>query len=106
VPIGIESVEAKVENVGIKDIKGSRINPAKEDGVLSIIRNLVLAIVNPPYLDKTLNRVRGTEIIESGTVTTVTTVTTLTNFGTQTADVTYRINNINAWANNVRNLLT
>jgi hypothetical protein len=42
------------------------------------IRALTQVFSNPPWVDKTLNRVRETAIIESGTVTTVSTVTTVT----------------------------
>ena len=41
------------------------------------LRQMTSAAVNPPWIDKSLNRVRETAVIESGTVTTVTTVTTV-----------------------------
>ena len=60
-----------------------------------VVKTLQQATVNPPYIDKSANAIRNQ--VQSGTVTTVTTVTNLTNltnFGTQAADVTYRINSL------------
>jgi hypothetical protein len=48
------------------------------------MKDLLRSIVNPPWLDKTLNRLRQTAIIESGTVTTVGTVTAVTTVTTVT----------------------
>lgn len=78
--------------------------------ILPVLRSMLGALVNPPWLDKSANVIRNQ--VQSGTITTVSTVTTvttvtnLTNFGSQGADVTYRINNNNAWANVVRDRIT
>jgi hypothetical protein len=69
---------------------------------LNSLRAVLLAITNPPYIDKSANQARVQATISSGTVT----VTGLTNFGSQAADVTFRINSNNAWANNVRRLIS
>ena len=72
-----------------------------------VVKTLHQATVNPPYIDKSANAIRNQ--VQSGTITTVTTVTTvtnLTNFGTQAADVTYRINSLTAWANSVRRTIS
>lgn len=69
-----------------------------------VVKTLQQATVNPPYIDKSANAIRNQ--VQSGTVTTVTTVTNLTNFGTQAADVTYRINSLTAWANSVRRTIS
>lgn len=69
-----------------------------------VMKTLQQATVNPPYIDKSANAIRNQ--VQSGTVTTVTTVTNLTNFGTQAADVTYRINSLTAWANSVRRTIS
>lgn len=45
--------------------------------ILISIRDSLKYICSPAWVDKSLNRVRVTEIIESGTVTTVTTVSNL-----------------------------
>ena len=72
-----------------------------------VVKALQQATVNPPYIDKSANAIRNQ--VQSGTITTVTTVTNLTNltnFGTQAADVTYRINSLTAWANSVRRTIS
>ena len=68
--------------------------------ILNSLRAVLLAITNPPYIDKSANQARVQATISSGTVT------GLTNFGSQAADVTFRINSNNAWANNVRRLIS
>lgn len=67
------------------------------------IREYLKALVDPPHLDKTLNRVRNTTIIESGTVTTVGTVTTatvseLTNINSQQGRLLILGADLSAWA--------
>ena len=52
--------------------------------IVVALRGVFTAISNPAWVDKTLNRVRETAIIESGTVTTVSTVTTVTTVSTVT----------------------
>lgn len=42
------------------------------------LKNIFQVIAQHPVIDKTLNRVRGTVIVESGTVTTVGTLSTIT----------------------------
>lgn len=70
----------------------------------TVLRTLLLSINNPPYIDKSANAIRNQ--VQSGTITTVSTVTNLTNFGSQGADVMLRLTTLNAWAVNVRNLIT
>lgn len=74
--------------------------------VVNALREILYPLVNPPYMDKSLNRVRETAVIESGTVTTVGNLTNLTNFGTQPADVLHRITSRNTWANTVRRTIS
>jgi hypothetical protein len=74
--------------------------------IIVALRYLLAAIANPPYVDKTLNRMRATDIIESGTVTTVTTVTGLTNIDSYQGKMLMIGGNINAWANVVRRTIT
>ena len=62
---------------------------------LVTVRDYLKFLCNPSWVDKTLNRVRETAIIESGTVTTVTGVT---NFDSYQARVSVIGNNIAAWA--------
>ena len=68
--------------------------------VVNALREILYPLVNPPHMDKSINRVRETAVIESGTVT------TLTNFGTQPADALYRITSQNTWANTVRRTIS
>jgi hypothetical protein len=49
------------------------------DDFLLTLREILLEIASPSVVDNTLNRMRATTLIESGTITTVTTVTTVTN---------------------------
>lgn len=70
----------------------------------NILREAIYLIHNPPYIDKANNAIRN--VPAGGSIATITTLTTLANFGTQPADVTYRINSNNAWANTVRRTIT
>jgi hypothetical protein len=79
--------------------------------LIPIFRALLMAIANPSYVDKSANAIRNQ--VQSGTITTVTTVTTvstLTNitgtFGSFTADHLHRMDNMTAWATNIRSLIT
>lgn len=70
------------------------------------LRQMTSAAVNPPWLDKSLNRVRETAVIESGTVTTVTTVTGLTNIdGYQGKTIPINMSTL-AWAEVVRRTIS
>jgi hypothetical protein len=67
------------------------------------------ALNAPQGYDKSLQRQRGTNIIESGTVTTVGTVTTLTNLSTiDTLQGRIQVYgaNLSAWADTVRARIT
>jgi hypothetical protein len=55
----------------------SAILSVEIDDMFITLRNLLLEIANPAVVDNTLNRMRATSLIESGTITTVTTVTTV-----------------------------
>lgn len=64
-----------------RDASGTVINPSTSDKQESLLLKLVIAIqalLNPAWYDRSLNRLRQTGIIESGTLTTVTTVATVT----------------------------
>jgi len=71
--------------------------------IVNVLRGILLALVNPPHMDKSQNRVRETAVVESGTITTV---TNLTNFGTQPADALYRLTSQNTWANMARRTIS
>lgn len=76
--------------------------------LIILLRSLMIAIANPSYIDKSANAIRNQ--VQSGTITTVSTVTNMTNlngnFGAFTADHLQRMNNMTAWASNIRNLIT
>jgi hypothetical protein len=94
--------------VGVTTVNpdGTNIGDSLKE-LIVVIRNFLFVLVNPPYIDKSANAIRNQ--VQSGTITTVTTVTNLTNltnFGSMPADVTYRINSNNMWANVCRRLIT
>lgn len=71
-----------------------------------VIKALLQNTTNPPHIDKSLNRVRETAIIESGTITTVTTLTGLTNIDSYQGKLLMVGQNISAWAGVVRRNIT
>jgi hypothetical protein len=86
---------------------------AVEAGNQSTLNMLLVRLVNmlmaPLGYSKDLQRYRGTNIIESGTVTTVTTVTTassLTNFGALSTERLVLNQNMAAWAATHRSRIT
>lgn len=125
---GTSDVRAVVGANGLEvDVKSSVLpsgasTSAKQDSILTelqqkteptdiqlgeliiMFRSLFQALQYPAWLDRSANAIRNQ--VQSGTISTVSTVTNLTNFGTQGADVTYRINSLSSWALNVRSLIT
>ena len=82
--------------------------PVYDDSVRQILAPMVGLLESPRGYDKSLQRQRGTVVVESGTVTTVTTVTTcstVTNLS-QIDNIQGRIGqlseNLSAWAGCVR----
>jgi hypothetical protein len=74
-----------------------------------VLTRMLNALNAPQGYDKSLQRQRGTNIIESGTVTTVSTVTTLTNLSTvDTLQGRIQVYgaNLSAWADTVRARIT
>jgi hypothetical protein len=85
-----------------------------EDLVLLLTR-LLNALNSPQGYDKSLQRQRGTVVLESGTVTTVSGVTTvstvttvagLTNIDGRNGSMLINQTNLSAWANCVRSRIT
>jgi hypothetical protein len=74
-----------------------------------LLTRMLNALNAPQGYDKSLQRQRGTIVVESGTVTTVTTVTTLVNMATIDS-LQGRIQvygaNLSAWADTVRARIT
>ncbi len=125
VKTSIENFGSNVSSNGNTQLKvtpysstGVELNPTEPTDIQSteliiVLRLVLLALTNPPYLDKSANAIRNQ--VQSGTVTTVSTVTgvttvatvtNLTNFGSMSADVSLRILTMNAWSSNVRSLIT
>lgn len=74
--------------------------------LITAFRQMFLSLVYPPHLDRTANRIRTTEIIESGTVTTVTTVAGITNIdGYQGKTIPINLS-LSSWAQVVRNRIS
>jgi hypothetical protein len=82
--------------------------PVADDGVRDLLAPMIALLESPRGYDKSLQRQRGTVVVESGTVTTVTTVTTcstVTNLS-QIDNIQGRIGqlgeNLSAWSACVR----
>lgn len=84
-------------------------NYVQDMDLTTALRQLAIAMANPPWGDKSSNRLRETAIIESGTVTTVTTCTTVTGLtnidGYQGKTVPINLSN-SAWAQVVRSVIS
>ena len=90
-----------IEQQGI--LKTQEVNNAD-----ALLGRMYLAMLSPRGYDSSLNRIRETAIIESGTVTTVTTVTTVSNMaalGGVQAQIGVYGQNLTAWQLNVRTLI-
>lgn len=67
----------------------------------NVIRDILNALRYPGWFDRSIQRLRGTTLVESGTITTVTTVTTctgLTNIDTYQGKLVVINANTAAWA--------
>lgn len=89
--------------------------PVEVDNVRDILIPVVTLLESPRGFDKSLQRQRGTVVVESGTVTTVTTVATVTTVTTVTGltnidGIQGRIGqngaNLSAWADCVRSRIS
>lgn len=78
----------------------------------ALLFQLVQLLISPAGFDRSLNRTRGTVLIESGTVTTVSTVSAVsaltdqTNIGGRPAQMLINQTNLSAWADCVRARIT
>jgi hypothetical protein len=59
------------------DVSDENPMPVKDDGSRGLLLRILQMLMAPLGYDKSLQRQRGTVVVESGTVTTVTTVTTV-----------------------------
>jgi hypothetical protein len=91
----------------VEAIQGSSISD-----LIYAIKNLIIAIANPSYVDKSANQMRAQvtgSVAVSGSLTTagtVSTVTTLSNIDGYQGKQVIIAENINAWSNTVRNKIT
>jgi hypothetical protein len=67
------------------------------------LKILIQAVTYPPWFDRSVNQIRSQV---SGSVTATVASTSIVNFGSFPADHLQRMENINAWANNIRSLIT
>lgn len=72
-----QALPAGIENLGNRSAIFTSV-----ESVCVFLKNIILLLANFPWVDKSLNRVRGTTLIESGTITAVTTVTNAVPIGT------------------------
>jgi hypothetical protein len=82
--------------------------PTQDKGVWWMLQRIYLMLSSPRGYDKSLQRQRGTVLVESGTVTTVTTVTTcstvtnIAGFGSEQPQIMARAMARASWRANVR----
>lgn len=91
------------------DVSPANPMPIQEvSGAMSWLRRIFDRLSSPPAYDSSLDRSRGTVVLESGTVTTVSTVTTcttvttvagLTNIDGRNGAMLIDQTNLSAWAN-------
>jgi hypothetical protein len=99
-------------SVEIKDAEGVVINPATDESQQDMVMLLtrMLNYLNAPQgYDKTVQRQRGTMVVESGTITTVGTVSTVNNqtlIGGIQGQIPAYGQNLSAWALTVRARIT
>lgn len=125
------SGDIDIGDVQVKNLAGSKIDPSTEQKqdtqiatlesilaellqkteasqnqqveVINAMRVLMNAVANPSYVDKSANQMRSQV---TGSLTTVTTVTNLTNIGSYPANHLQVMDNMTAWATNVRQIIT
>ena len=104
----LEIVKTKTDNI---DIPASEIlaelqektkpSDIQNNELINVLRNILNAIANPSYVDKSANAIRNQ--VQSGTVTTV---TGLTNIDSYQGKLLMINSNINAWANCCRSRIS
>jgi hypothetical protein len=115
--VGADGVAVDVSSANPMPVSDVTAEETRQDMVTLLVR--MLNYLNAPMgYDKSLQRQRGTVLVESGTVTTVSTVTTVTtvntvaavtslnNIDTYNARMTVLDNNRAAWAQCVRARIT
>ena len=112
--VGVDGVAVDVSSTSPMPVSDVTAEETRQDMLLLLTR-LLNYLNSPMGYDKSLQRQRGTVLIESGTVTTVSTVTTvntvsavtsLNNIDTYNARMTVLDTNRTAWAQCVRARIT
>ena len=83
--------------------------PTQDKGVWWMLQRIYLMLSSPRGYDKSLQRQRGTVVVESGTVTTVSTVASVSNvaaFGNEQPQIMARAMARASWRANVRACIT
>ena len=96
------------KKVFIVDSTGNQVNPTTPTDIqlgelIPLFRALLLAIANPAYVDKSANQMRAQV---TGSVTATVSSTRITNIGSFPGDHLQRMDNLIAWATNIRSLIT
>jgi len=106
--VGADNTAVDVSDVNPMPVSDAAAEETRQSMALLLVR--MLNYLNAPMgYDKSLQRQRGTVLVESGTVTTVTTVanvTSLNNIDTYNARMTVLDTNRTAWAQCVRARIT
>jgi hypothetical protein len=96
----------------VTDVSADTPMPTSDGNSQNLLFRILQMLMAPLGYDKSLQRQRGTVIVESGTVTTVSTVTTvttlsgITNIGGLPAQMLLNHQNLSAWAQCVRARIT
>jgi hypothetical protein len=103
--IGADNTAVDVSDANPMPVSDAAAEETRQSMALLLVR--MLNYLNAPMgYDKSLQRQRGTVLVESGTVTTVTAVTSLNNIDTYNARMTVLDTNRTAWAQCVRARIT
>jgi hypothetical protein len=97
------------ENGTAVDVSEANPMPVADANSGNLLLRILQMLMAPLGYDKSLQRQRGTVLVESGTITTVSTVTTLSNItsvGGYPAQMQIIDANRTAWALNVRSRIT
>ncbi len=77
-----------------------------DDSTRNLLHRILMMLMTPLGYDKSLQRQRGTVVVEGGNVGTVTAVTSLNNINGRNGDMLVNANINTAWALNVRSRIT
>jgi len=96
------------DGVSDGDVSSANPMPTQDTGIWWMLNRIYQMLASPRGYDKSLQRQRGTVLVESGTVTTVTTVTTcstvtnIAGFGSEQPQIMARAMARASWRANVR----